>query len=156
MRYIYSKLIKLFNEPRGIVSQANNNLNTELRSILPFNLIKYETGTTVDSWQVPFAWELLKADIKIGPSIYSKHDLPLLVPFGTESFSYSGHYKDLRDYIISLPEQPEATPYRTNYYSPTNHKVCIPYKILSSLKDNTEVSIDVRSETKSSYLEILT
>ena len=146
---------QFFSNNRGIVSQSNNNLNNKLCDIFPFKSIKYYSGDTIDTWKVPLGWELIRADIKVGSKKYTNIDIPLLVPFGTESFSCFGKYKEIKEYIITIPNMPTATPYRTNYYSPYNHKVCIPFNLLSEVSDETEISINVETSFSNSYLEIL-
>ena len=61
--------------------------------MIPFKSIKYYSGEKIDTWKVPLGWELIKGNIKVGSKKYNNIDIPLLVPFGTESFSYSGKYR---------------------------------------------------------------
>ncbi len=155
MKDILSEIDEFFFNNRGIVSQSNNDLNNKLCNIIPFNSIKYSSGYQIDRWEIPQGWNLKKGEIEIGTEKYDNFDIPLLVPFGTESFSYSGKYKEIKQYIVSSPELPQSTPYRTNYYNPKNHKVCVPYNILSRASDETKISINVETSFTSSYLEIL-
>ena len=155
MKNIEAEIDKFFSDNRGIVSQSNIDLNSKLSDIIPFNSIKYLSGYQIERWKIPLGWELKNGEIKIGSEKYDNFDIPLLVPFGTESFSYSGKYKEIKRYIISIPELPHATPYRTNYYNPSNHMVCVPYNILSGASNDTEISINVESSFTTSNLEIL-
>ena len=155
MKNIEAEIDKFFSDNRGIVSQSNIDLNSKLSEIIPFNSIKYLSGYQIERWKIPLGWELKNGEIKIGSEKYDNFDIPLLVPFGTESFSYSGKYKEIKRYIISIPELPHATPYRTNYYNPSNHMVCVPYNILSRASNDTEISINVESSFTTSNLEIL-
>lgn len=146
---------QFFSNNRGVVSQSNINLNSKLCDIYPFKSIKYFSGYEVDRWKVPLGWELIKGDIKIGSKKYDNIDIPLLVPFGTESFSCFGKFREIKEYILTLPKIPSSTPYRTNYYTPRNHKVCLPFNLLSEVTDDTEISINVEASFYNSYLEIL-
>ena len=94
-------------------------------------------------------------DIKIGSKKYNNIDIPLLVPLGQSLFHVLGKYKQIKDYIVTIPKMPRATPYRTNYYTPCNHVTCLPFNLLSEVSDETEIAINVDTSFSNSYLEIL-
>ena len=147
MKNLYEELSYFFNNNRGIVSDSNKDLNNKLCEIIPFKKIKYKSGENIDNWKVPLSWELIKAEVKINSFSINNKDLPLLVPFGTESFKFSGKYIDFKNHIYTLKDKPSATPYRTNYYSPKNHKICLPFKYLLEINDEDQISINVESKT---------
>ncbi|ABM70629.1 DUF4910 domain-containing protein [Prochlorococcus marinus] len=155
MKDIYNDLSFLFNNNRGIVSDLNNDLNKRLCELIPFKKIKYKSGEKIDNWKVPLSWELIRVEVKINSLSINQKDIPLIVPFGTASFRVSGNYIDLKKFIYTLEDKPLATPYRTNYYSPKNYKICLPFKYLSCLNDEDQISINVESRTKPSNLEVL-
>ena len=86
MSDFYSKLKREFNFPRGIVSPANDRLNNFLKKYIPFNTLFLNQGEKADSWTVPNAWELYSAELKIDSKKINLSGIPLLVPFGTNSF----------------------------------------------------------------------
>lgn len=145
---------KEFIAPRGIVSPSNEKLNNLISEEIPFKTINFKSGSKVDSWVVPNAWELKSSKLIINSEKINLDKIPLFVPFGTESFSLVGKLNELKDIIQTIPNQPLATPYRTNYYSPKNKMVCLPFYILQDKKEESIFEIEVKSNTYNSAMQI--
>ena len=94
------------------------------------------SGKKVFDWEIPKEWHVNEAHI-ITPSgkkicDYSKNNLHLLgysIPFEGKLL-----LKELKKYLYSLPEQPNAIPYITSYYK-EEWGFCISQNDLNSLKD---------------------
>ena len=102
------------------------------------------SGTKVFDWTVPKEWNVIDAYI-VTPSgkkicDFSKNNLHLVgysIPFnGTMDLN------ELKKYLYTLPEQPNAIPYITSYYY-ERWGFCISQKELDSLEEGTyKVVID--------------
>ncbi len=154
MKEFLLNLKREFNSPRGIVSSSNEKLNNLISEEIPFKTISFKSGSKVDAWVVPDAWELKSSKLIINSEKVNLDNIPLFVPFGTESFSLVGKLNELKDIIQTIPNQPLATPYRTNYYSPKNKMVCLPFYILKDKKEESICEIEVKSNTYKSDMQI--
>lgn len=153
MSNFYSKLKSEFNFPRGIVSSDNDRLNNFLKKYIPFNTLLFKSGEKADSWTVPNAWEVNSAELKIDSKKIDLSGIPLLVPFGTESFSIKDKFGNIKEIIQTIPNKPYTTPYRTNYYAPSK-KFCLPFYLLENLDENQIFEVDVKTNSYPSSMQI--
>lgn len=86
--------------------------------IVPFEHLRFPTGARVLDWDVPDEWEVREAFL-VGPDGVRRAD------FRTNNLhlvSHSAPFRgrlaldELRPHLLSLPQQPDAIPYRTSYY----------------------------------------
>jgi len=125
-----------------------------LSEIIPMERIYFKSGSHVFDWTIPDEWIVHDAYF-IDPNgkkhaEFKKNNLHLLgysIPIkGKMDFA------ELRTYIFTLPEFPEAIPYRTSYYH-KNWGFCITHKEYENLPDGIyDVFID--TEFKKGFLEI--
>ena len=106
------------------------------------------SGTPVFDWEVPREWNVRDAWVR-GPSgekvvDFRRHNLHLL------SYSVPVHRRmplaELQEHLFSLPERPDAIPYRTSYYRET-WGFCLPHRQRESLEEGEyEVFVDTTLE----------
>ena len=135
---------RLFPMMRSITGAGVRQTLDILSEILPITQIEFPSGESVLDWTVPKEWVVREAYL-VGPDgdrviDVADHTLHLLnysVPFrGKLSRS------ELDEHLYSLPEQPDAIPYVTSYYSP-RWGFCLTERQRQSLPEGDyEVVID--------------
>lgn len=152
---ILSTLLPLFNAPRGLVSPANKQLNNALCDIFSFKRISYPSGQLVNGWTIPQSYSLDDAEVIINGTRYTTTEIPLMVPFGCQSFKAEGSLTKLKNFIETDQASPNATPYRTLYYPGQQPFVCLPYYLLCDLSPDAHISIRVSATCTDDKLELL-
>lgn len=115
-----------------------------LQDQVPLQVHEVPTGTPVFDWTVPNEWNLREAYIadSTGRRIvdFANHSLHVV--------SYSTPVRarmrlaELKKHLHTLPDRPDAIPYRTSYYAPS-WGFCLSQRQLESLvEDDYEVVID--------------
>jgi aminopeptidase-like protein len=116
-----------------------------LKQLNPELQIKnYQSGEKVFDWEIPDEWNVTEAWVKdpggnkiIDFSWNNLHLVGYSMPI-----KQSMRLSDLKNYLHTLPHQPNAIPYVTSYYKRT-WGFCLEHKKLEELKDGTyEVYID--------------
>lgn len=140
---------RLFDLPRSITGPGIKESIKILSEIIPVDLLKFPTGTQVFDWTVPEEWTPRDAYL-IDPhgnkrAVFKSNNLHLVgysIPFrGILSLS------ELKKYIHTLPEQPEAIPYLTSYYNRT-WGFCMTHNEFRTLPDG-DYQVVVDTELKS-------
>ena len=106
------------------------------------------TGTPVFDWEVPQEWNLRRATLTApdGTVVADSDVTPLAVVGYSEPVELEVALEELRPRLHSLPDLPDAVPYRTSYYA-RSWGFCLPHTVLQSLPEGTyRVSIDTTLE----------
>ena len=90
-----------------------------LSEVIPLEIIEYPTGTKAFDWEVPREWNIKEAYIETPGgeriadfNVNNLHVLNYSIPVDkTVSFD------ELKEHVRTLPDQPDAIPYVTSYYS---------------------------------------
>ena len=69
---------------------------------------------------------LHQASFRTPTSLYCSVDYPLMIPFGTSSFNYTGPLGDFRDNLLYDIKNPDIL-HATSYYSYNSRKISIPF-----------------------------
>ena len=136
---------ELWSINRSLTGNGVRDTLNKISKHLPMMKIKsVPTGTKVFDWTIPKEWNVKKAHIITpdGKKIcdFLENNLHLVgysVPFeGSLSF------KDLKEHLYTMPEQPNAIPYITSYYE-ERWGFCLTQEQFDTLKDGTyKVLID--------------
>lgn len=115
-----------------------------LSQVHPITVTEVPTGTRVFDWTVPREWSVREAWIKdaSGRTVvdFKTHNLHVL----NYSAPIAGRFtlEALRPHLYSLPQAPDAIPYRTSYYN-DNWGFCLTDRQLQALDDGPyDVLID--------------
>ncbi len=121
-REMHALARELFPIPRSLAGPAyRKSLAILERETGPMERHRFESGQAAFDWTVPPEWDIREAWIKApdGEIVADLRDTNLHVV----SYSVPVHahlsLRELQEHLHSLPEQPDAVPYRTTYYERT-------------------------------------
>jgi len=141
---MYQLMIELFPICRSITGNGLRKTLKILSKHIPLEIHEVPTGTKVFDWTIPREWNINDAYIKNskGEKIvdFKKSNLHVLnysVPVNKKI-----SLKELKSHLFTLPEHPNAIPYRTSYYK-EDWGFCITHNQFLHLKeDQYEIVID--------------
>ena len=127
----------LFPLNRSITGQSNRDTLKYLKNHIPELQIKsFKTGQQVFDWVVPQEWNVIDAYIE-------DENQNKIIDFKVNNLHLVGYSQpidiwidlnELKEHLFSLPELPDAIPYKTSYYK-KNWGFCLTQKQLSSLEN---------------------
>jgi aminopeptidase-like protein len=129
---------------RSITGNGVRETLRRLQAHIPLTVLEVPSGTKVFDWTVPREWNITDAYIKnsAGDRIvdFKKSNLHVL------GYSIPVHTRmslaELKPHLITLPEQPDAIPYRTSYYN-ESWGFCLAHSQLLAMPEGEyEVRID--------------
>jgi aminopeptidase-like protein len=141
---MYDLIVELFPICRSITGDGVRTSLKMLQKRIPLEIREVKSGTRVFDWTVPREWNIKAAFVKdpSGNKIvdFEKSNLHVL------NYSIPVHRRmsldELRKHLYTVPEQPDAIPYRTSYYK-ENWGFCISHNQLMALSEGEyEVVID--------------
>ncbi len=141
---MFSLIERLFPICRSITGDGVRDTLQHISEHIPLDVHEVPTGTQVFDWSVPREWNIKDAYIKNsrGERVvdFRKCNLHIV------SYSAPVHVKisleELKNHLVTLPEQPDWIPYRTSYYQET-WGFCLSHHQMLALEDDIyEVCID--------------
>lgn len=135
---------ELFPICRSITGNGVRETLRRLQAHIPLTVHEVPTGTKVFDWNVPKEWNITDAYVKnsagervIDFQASNLHVLGYSTPVrGRMSLA------ELKPHLITIPEQPDAIPYRTSYYNET-WGFCLAHRqLLAMTAQDYEVCID--------------
>lgn len=141
---LHALAARLYRIPRSLAGPGVRETLAILAEHAPIERRELASGTPVADWEVPREWVLRAARLTApdGSVIADAavHNLQVL------NFSAGFHGRvalaELRPHLFSLPDRPDAIPYRTSYWR-ENWGFCLPHRVVESLADGEyEVAID--------------
>ena len=143
-RELYELIKELFPICRSITGEGLRSTLRILQKHIPLTLEEIPTGTPAFDWTVPKEWNIRDAYIKnsSGERIVDFQKSNLCVLNYSIPVNRKISLDELRAHLFTLPEQPEAIPYRTSYYREA-WGFCLPHRLLESLAPGEyQVQID--------------
>jgi aminopeptidase-like protein len=146
---------RLFPICRSITGDGVRESLAILGDIAPWTMREYASGTPVYDWTVPQEWTIRDAWI-------ADADGHRVVDFRANNLhvvSYSRPvrarmtFAELRPYLHTLPNLPDAIPYRTSYYK-ENWGFCLSQNQLEQLNPDGDYEVVIDSELKPGALSL--
>jgi aminopeptidase-like protein len=134
----------LFPICRSITGEGLRESLRRLGRIVPISLSEVPTGTPVFDWTIPKEWNIRDAWIanSSGQRVVDFRNSNLHVVSYSIPVRTRMSLAELKTRLYTLPEQPDAIPYRTSYYA-EDWGFCLSHRTLQSLPDaEYEVCID--------------
>jgi aminopeptidase-like protein len=140
----YELMRRLFPLCRSLTGDGVRATFDILAQHIPIQRTEVPSGTQVFDWIVPDEWNLRDAYVAApdGTRVIDFRQSSLHVVSYSEPVRATLPLEELRERLYTLPEQPDAIPYRTSYYSRT-WGFCLPHRRLAELAPGDyEVVID--------------
>jgi aminopeptidase-like protein len=134
----------LFPICRSITGQGFRDSLRRLAQVVPLSLSNVPTGTPVFDWTVPKEWNIRDAWIadSSGRRVVDFRSSNLHVVSYSVPVRARMSLVELKPRLHTLPDQPDAIPYRTSYYA-EDWGFCLSHRALEALSDDEyEVCID--------------
>ncbi len=141
---MHARLTALYPICRSITGNGVRQTLADLQKTIPLEIREVKSGTPVFDWNVPSEWNIRDAWIKdaAGERVVDFNQSNLHVVNYSMPIHATMSLSELKGHLHSLPEQPDAIPYRTSYYK-QDWGFCISYNAMQRLKEgNYEVCID--------------
>jgi aminopeptidase-like protein len=143
-KQMYDLMRDLYPICRSITGEGFRQTQNILKQHIPLQIRAVPTGTEVFDWTVPKEWNIKDAYVKNsdGKKVidFQKSNLHVVnysVPVHKEM-----SLEDLKPHLFTLPEDPDAIPYRTSYYK-ESWGFCLSHNDFRRLKEGTyKVVID--------------
>jgi aminopeptidase-like protein len=112
-------LLALFPYPRTLVSQGFSDSLSEIKKIIPLNVLKFKSGEECWGWKIPNSWDVVEAYIA------NPHTGKRIIDYKESNLRLSAYSKNFegvvtRDELIPHLQYsnllPDAIPYNTLYY----------------------------------------
>jgi aminopeptidase-like protein len=129
---------------RSITGNGVRETLRRLQAHIPLTVHEVPSGTRVFDWTVPREWNITDAYIKssAGERIIDFRRCNLHVLGYSAPVHARMSLAELRPHLLSIPEQPDAIPYRTSYYNET-WGFCLAHSQLVTLPEGEyEACID--------------
>jgi len=129
---------------RSITGDGVRETHKIISEFIPLNTYEVSTGEAVFDWNIPKEWKVNEAYIidPDGKQILDFNENNLhLINYSTP-FSGKLSLMELNEFLHSMPEMPDAIPYKTSYYRET-WGFCISHKERLKLKEGVyDVVVD--------------
>ena len=145
---LYALVEELYPICRSITGQGVRQSLEILHRYLPLTVHEVASGTQVLDWVVPKEWNIRDAYIANAQGVrvvdFRVHNLHVL-NYSTPVRARMS-LEALKKHLYTLPDQPDAIPYRTSYYS-ESWGFCLSHNQLTALPDGEyDVCIDTTLE----------
>lgn len=151
---IYDFATELFPICRSITGQGvKDTLQLIQKKVKRLSIKSVPSGYQAFDWVVPREWNIYEAYLEDGKKnrIIDFRDNNLHVMSYSMPLDVFGKKENLRKYIITNPEYPNAIPYATSYYKEKS-SLCMSQNQFDLLKDDEEYHIVIRSSLQDGEL----
>lgn len=146
---------KLFPICRSITGDGIRETLKIISQLVPLDIKEYPSGLKVFDWTIPKEWNIKDAYVQdnSGSKIidFKHNNLHLLSYSIPVDKTMQG--KELKKYIYTLPDMPDAIPYLTSYYKEA-WGFCLEHKRLNEIKDNENYHVIIDSSLENGHLTL--
>lgn len=145
---------RLFPICRSIMGEGYRKSMEILKEYIPFNILRFSTGSKVLNWTVPKEWVIREAWIKDpnGDKIIDIKENNLHVINYSDSVHKTIDLKELKEHLYTREDLPNAIPYVTSYYK-KKWGFCMKYSQYENLQEG-EYEVYIDSEFVDGTLDI--
>lgn len=143
-REMYHLMSDLFPICRSITGNGVRETLNIMKKHIPLTVHEIPSGTQVFDWIVPKEWNIKDAYVKNsrGEKIINFKENNLHILNYSVPVEKKVSFRELKEHLFTLPENPDWIPYRTSYYK-ENWGFCVSHNQFQGLKeDEYEVCID--------------
>ncbi|HAY80577.1 MAG TPA: peptidase M28 [Planctomycetaceae bacterium] len=135
---------RLFPLHRSLTGEGNRETLHCLAESLPLEVHAVATGESVLDWRVPQEWRIRDAFIAdaAGNRIVDYRQSNLHVVNGSVGVQATLPWSELRSHLHSLPKQPDAIPYRTDFFQ-SGWGFCLPHRLVEQLENAPQATYQV-------------
>lgn len=140
-------LAELFPICRSITGDGVRLTLRRLQAIAEFDIVEIPSGTQAFDWEVPLEWRVHAAYVarQDGSRIVDFQDNNLHLVSYSAPFRGTVDYQTLVQHLHSIPDRPDAIPYRTSYYR-REWGFCIAHTQLAALDPSAQYEVVVDTE----------
>lgn len=146
---------RLFPICRSITGHGVRETLRIIREYAEFNLLEYPSGTKCYDWEIPKEWNIKDAYIKNskGEKVIDFQKSNLHVVNYSLPIHKTISLAELKPHLHTLPQLPEAVPYRTSYYR-EDWGFCLSQNQYDSLAKDETLEVYIDSTLKDGHLTI--
>jgi aminopeptidase-like protein len=143
---------KLFPFTRSLTGEGVRQTLRTVQSLIPLEIVEVPSGTPVLDWEVPDEWTFRRATIShLNGQVLVDTQVNNLHVVG---YSQPVHGVMTRDelalHVHTLPDRPDAIPYRTGYYA-NSWGFCLSHRQWQSM-DDASYRVDIDSQLAPGHL----
>lgn len=144
--WMRSLMERLYPLHRSMTGEGVRATFDELNLLIPLTVHEVPSGTRVFDWVVPAEWRIRHAFVEdsAGKRLVDYANSNLHVMNGSSPIDATLPWTELMPHIHSLPDRPNAIPYRTAYFR-NEWGFCVPHTLrqsIASTSDRYRVCID--------------
>jgi aminopeptidase-like protein len=141
-------LEQLFPLSRSLSGPGTRQTLEVLAGIAPFDVVEVPSGTRCFDWTVPDEWFAREAWIAVGGRrVLDLQESNLHLVGYSIPFEGDLTFEELRPHLHTLPDTPDATPYRTSYYSRT-WGFCLSQRRMDALDRSARFHVKIDAELR--------
>lgn len=150
---LHGLLTRLFPITRSITGDGVRESLEIIKGIANVEVKEYPSGTEVYDWTIPKEWIITEAYIATldGKRIVDFQQNGLHVVGYSLPIDDEFSFKDLQSHLHTLPNSPDAIPYRTSYYK-ESWGFCLAQKQFDKLDRNARYRVVIKSTLKDGHL----
>ncbi|MDO6416175.1 DUF4910 domain-containing protein [Sphingomonas sp. BIUV-7] len=133
---LHEMVRRLYPLPRSLTGDGVRETLRQIARDIPLEIHEVPSGTPVLDWEVPLEWTIRKATIRTlsGDKIVDWADNNLHVVGYSQPVNRLVSRAELARHVHTLPDLPDAIPYRTGYYA-QSWGFCLSHSHWSSMTD---------------------
>lgn len=152
---LHALLRRLYPITRSITGDGVRQTLSIINEIADFKVHEYPSGTEIFDWKIPDEWNIRGGYIAdpSGRHVVDFKQNGLHVMGYSEPVDVTLPFSELRPHLHTLPDLPEAIPYRTSYYR-RNWGFCLSQRQLDSMDPTLTYHVVIDAELAAGHLTL--